>query len=99
MKIATDEFERFIAIASRSDLSEQEYQEAKAFFLKCQTAFTPPHAYIPRVSAALQALEHHQPTALHWYQKPLGLVLIAASGGVLTYAALLAFGWVALPQG
>ncbi|EGR1599211.1 TPA: hypothetical protein ACMDUI_004650 [Vibrio parahaemolyticus] len=99
MKITTDEFERYIAIANRADLSKEEYQETKAFFLKCQTVFTPPHAYIPRVSAALQALEHHQPENFQWYQKPLGLVVIAASGGVLTYAVLLAFGWVPLPQG
>ena len=98
MKITNDDFEHHVAKANMPNLTKQEYQETKAFLLRCQSTFTPPHTFIPRVSAALQAIEHHKIESVSFFQKPLGLIIIAGIGGVLTYGALLVLGWVNLPS-
>jgi hypothetical protein len=98
MKISNAEFEQKMAIAHKPNLTQKEYKEAKSFFLKCQSTFTPPHTWIPKVSAALQTLEHHKPIKINFFQTPLGLILIAGLGGVLTYGILLSIGWVTLPN-
>ncbi|MDI5836945.1 hypothetical protein [Shewanella xiamenensis] len=92
------DIEQAISDATKPNLTLAEYNRLKTFLLNCQSQLVPPNTFIPRVNAALAALEHHRPLVLSWYQKPAGLIFIAVCGGVLTYGALLLLGWVQLPH-
>ena len=98
MSLQFKDIEKSIADAGNPDVSESEYKRIKSELLNVLTVLDPPNTYIQKVQAALSILENNRPVTISWYQKPSGLILIAACGGVLTYAVLLAFGWVSLPN-
>ncbi|QYJ86788.1 hypothetical protein K0I73_03300 [Shewanella mesophila] len=99
MKVIRHEFNEAINNATSIDLSELQLKELKSYLLSCKAVLKASHPYHPQINSALTLLEHNYGNIFKWYQKPLGLVLIAGLGGVVTYGLLILLGWVNLPQG
>lgn len=96
MKITTHEFSEAINKATSIDLSEQ---QLKCYLLSCKAILRASHPYHPQINSVLTLLNHNYGNVFKWYQKPLGLIVIAGLSGIVTYGGLILLGWVSLPQG
>ena len=85
----TVDIEESIARAHNPSLPYKEREQVRAHLSYILTKLREPNSLIDPVKGALSQIAQHRP----WYEKPLGLLLVAVVGAVVSAGIVFMLGW------
>ncbi|MCI1003286.1 hypothetical protein [Herbaspirillum sp. C7C8] len=83
-----------ISKAYDSSLSDEEQQFVREHLSYILAKLREPHAQIEPIKAALLALDARIVQRLPWFQRPIGIIMLAVIGSVIAAGLAKQLGWI-----